>query len=62
MMEQFKKTLEELYDYYGNKSIVDREIELELESKTIAYNKFMANLNKAKSEGNLMGSSYRLMS
>lgn len=61
-MEQFKKTLEELYDYYGNKSIVDREIELELESKTIAYNKFMSNLNKAKSEGNLMGSSYRLMS
>lgn len=61
-MEQFKKTLEELYDIYGNKSIVDREIELELESKTIAYNKFMSNLNKAKSEGNLMGSSYRLMS
>ncbi len=60
-MEQFKKTLDELYDLYGNKTVVDREIELELESKTIAYNKFMANLNKAKAEGNIMGSTYRLM-
>ena len=61
-MEQLKKSLDDLYDYYGNKTIVDREIELELESKTIAFNRFMSNLNKAKAEGNIMGAGYRLMS
>lgn len=60
--ENTKQTLDNLYSLYGNKTIVDREIELELESKTIAYNRFMSNLNKAKAEGNLLGSSYRLMS
>lgn len=56
-----KLTLKDLYYLYGNKSIVDREIALELESKTIAYNKFIKNLNNAKTKGLIMGAEYSLI-
>lgn len=47
-----ENTYDDLCLKYG-KTRVDREIDLEFESKELAYNSFMANLNKKTSEGNI---------
>lgn len=63
-MEQYetKQSLENLYNLYGNVSLVKREIDLELESKTLAYNKYMRLLNQNTANGVLSWSTQTLMS
>ena len=62
MEQETKISLEDLYKLYGNVSLVKREIDLEMESKTLAYNKYMKILNDNQANGVLSPSTQILMS
>lgn len=49
--QKTKLSLEQLVSIYGNKSLVEREIQLEIESKSLAYNRYMTLLNKSREKG-----------
>ena len=49
--QKTKLSLEQLTSIYGNRSLVEREIQLEIESKSLAYNRYMTLLNKSREKG-----------